>query len=107
MPKQPHIYIMTNRAKGTIYTGVTSDLPQRIQQHQAPDNKSFTGKYGLTQLVYYEPHKNMIEAIKREKAIKKWRRAWKVKLIESINPDWNDLSGGKSFFVMIPTGNNC
>jgi len=93
MQKHPYIYIMTNRAKGTLYVGVTSNLPRRTQQHRTKHKKGFTAKYELTKLVYYERHKSMHEAIKREKAIKKWHRAWKVELIESVNPEWIDLLG--------------
>ena len=91
MPSCPHIYILTNRPRGTLYTGVTSNLPQRIHQHRE-QKKGFTSRYGLTFLVYYELHVSMHEAIRREKAIKKWNRAWKLELIESINPGWVDLS---------------
>ena len=82
---------MTNRVRGTLYVGVTSDLTQRVWLHRTQFNKGFTARYGLTHLVYYERHKSMHEAIKREKAIKKWRRAWKLALIESVNPQWVDL----------------
>jgi putative endonuclease len=92
MPREPHVYILTNRPNGTLYVGVTSNLTQRLHCHRTSNKNSFTSRYGLTQLVYYEPHNSMLEAIQREKAIKKWRRRWKIKLIESINPEWNDLS---------------
>ena len=91
MQNQPHIYILTNRPSGTLYIGVTSNLPQRVHQHRTNQHKGFTAKYSLTRLVYYERHKNMHEAIKREKVIKKWYRAWKIELIESVNPQWVDL----------------
>ena len=91
MQKQPCVYIMTNKFRGTLYVGVTSDLHQRVWQHRNHVVKGFTNNYELTCLVYYEPHENMNKAIRREKAIKKWYRAWKVELIESVNPDWVDL----------------
>ena len=84
---------MTNRARGTLYVGVTSDLAHRVWQHKFQCNKGFTFKYGLTLLVYFEQHRSMHEAIKREKAMKKWGRAWKVEMVESANPEWVDLSG--------------
>ena len=92
MPRQPCVYILTNQPRGTLYTGVTSNLEQRLYMHRTSDKFSFTSRYGLTRLVYYEPHESMLEAIQREKAIKKWYRDWKIKLIESVNPDWNDLA---------------
>jgi putative endonuclease len=91
MAKHPCIYITTNRKRGTLYVGVTSDLLQRVQQHRDLHKKGFTAKYGLTRLVYFELHKSMNKAIKREKAIKKWRRSWKIELIERVNPEWVDL----------------
>ena len=82
---------MANRARGILYVGVTSDLKQRALQHRTLLKKGFTRRYGLTQLVYYELHRSMLDAIKREKAIKKWRRDWKIELIEGVNPEWVDL----------------
>ena len=93
MQNQPYIYILTNRPQGTLYIGVTSNLHQRIRQHRNKEKNGFTARYGLTRLVYYEHHKNMHFAIKREKAIKKWNRAWKLELVESVNPGWVDLFG--------------
>jgi putative endonuclease len=82
---------MTTRARGSLYIGVTSSLEQRALQHRTFQRKGFTSKYGLTHLVYYELHISMREAIRREKAIKKWRRNWKIELIEGVNPGWVDL----------------
>jgi len=91
MRKQPCIYIMTNRFRGTLYVGVTSNLSERVWEHRNQVVKGFTDKYVLTRLVYYELYEDMKEAICREKAIKKWYRAWKIELIESVNPEWDDL----------------
>ncbi len=92
MAKQPAIYIMANRRNGTLYTGVTSDLPKRAWQHkEGVPPKSFTSRYGCKMLVYYELCDEMISAIAREKQIKGGSRADKIKLIESMNPNWRDL----------------
>jgi len=82
---------MTNQPRGTLYVGVTSNLVQRIWQHRNHLAKGFTAKHGLTHLVYYELHGDMYEAITREKAIKNWKRIWKIELIEKTNPNWRDL----------------
>jgi putative endonuclease len=89
--KQPAVYILTNKRNGTLYTGVTSDLRKRIWEHKNDLVDGFTGKYAVHQLVYFELHQDMTAAITREKQIKKWNRAWKLKLIEQGNPDWADL----------------
>jgi len=91
--KQPCVYILASRRNGTLYTGVTSDLVQRIWQHKNDLVEGFTKKYGVHTLVWYELHDTMQPAIEREKAIKEWRRAWKLSLIESNNPEWRDLYG--------------
>ena len=85
------IYIMTNRPNGTLYVGVTSDLAARIWQHRQGAVAGFTKRYGLKRLVYAEPHADIRAAIQREKNIKRWPRAWKVRLILAVNPDWHDL----------------
>lgn len=90
--KQPAVYILASKPNGTLYTGVTSDLTKRIQQHQADLVEGFTNQYGVHRLVYFEMHEDMIAAITREKQIKKWNRAWKLELIEKFNPTWEDLS---------------
>ena len=87
------VYIVTNRPDGTLYTGVTSDMPRRAWEHREGLIDGFSKRYGLKMLVYVERHDDIRDAIKREKAIKTWRRAWKVRLIRSANPDWNDLYG--------------
>ena len=85
------VYIMTNRPNGTLYVGVTSDLSRRIAQHRSGAVSSFTRKYGVYILVYAEFHDTMEDAMLRERHIKKWRRAWKLDLIERHNPQWRDL----------------
>ena len=85
------LYMMADRYRGTIYTGVTADLPQRAYQHRTDGGSKFVKRYNLLRLVYAEEYPTIDEAIAREKAIKKWRRAWKIVLIERANPDWLDL----------------
>lgn len=89
--KTPCIYILTNKPKGTLYIGVTSNLPTRIYQHKNGFVDSFSKKYNLHMLVYYELHENMYSAITREKRLKKWNRDWKIQLIEKLNSTWRDL----------------
>jgi putative endonuclease len=89
--KQPAVYIIASRKNGTLYIGVTSNLPQRIQEHKEGRVKGFSKKYGVHILVWYEYHDDMESAITREKNIKKWKRAWKIELIEKTNLEWNDL----------------
>ena len=91
MPKHPAVYIMSNKPRGTLYVGVTSDLVRRVWQHRNHCVEGFTEKYDLTDLVYYEQFEDMYEAIKREKTIKRWKRNWKIQLIEDSNPSWTDL----------------
>jgi len=85
------VYIVTNRRYGTLYTGVTSELIGRIGQHREGRISGFTHTWGLTRLVWYEPHESMIAAIAREKQVKRYRRDWKINLIEAENPYWEDL----------------
>jgi putative endonuclease len=89
--KQPAVYILASQRNGTLYIGVTSDLVQRVWQHKEDAVEGFTKKYGVHTLVYYELHDEMENAIVREKRLKKWNRAWKLRLIEEKNPEWNDL----------------
>ncbi|PAT40762.1 GIY-YIG nuclease [Vandammella animalimorsus] len=91
MSRQPAVYILASQRNGTLYTGVTSNLVQRIWQHRQGQLPGFTLKYHVHLLVYYELHATMEEAIIREKRLKKWRRAWKLRLIETHNPQWQDL----------------
>ena len=85
------VYMTSDRYRGGIYTGVTADLPFRITQHREGRGSAFVRKYGFTRLVYMEWHDDIYDAIRREKMLKKWRRAWKIALIERMNRDWNDL----------------
>ena len=89
--KQPAVYILTNRRTGTLYIGVTSDLIKRVYQHKNDFIEGFSKQHNTHLLVYYELHGSMESAITREKQMKEWQRAWKIKLIEEMNPYWNDL----------------
>ncbi|OGH58612.1 MAG: hypothetical protein A2725_02840 [Candidatus Magasanikbacteria bacterium RIFCSPHIGHO2_01_FULL_33_34] len=91
MIKTYYVYILASKRNGTLYIGVTNELTRRVLEHKNKVIKGFTEKYGVDKLVYYEDYVNIEEAIKREKAMKKWNREWKVKLIEKNNPNWNDL----------------
>ncbi len=85
------VYLLASRKNGTLYCGVTRDLTARTWTHREGDIPGFTSRYGVKRLVWYEAHTDIHEAIKREKRIKKWPRAWKINLIEAQNPDWRDL----------------
>lgn len=89
--RMPCVYLLASIPRGTLYTGVTSDLVQRVWQHKHNLVDGFTKEHGVHMLVWYELHGTMESAILREKAIKAWKRIWKVELIESGNPDWRDL----------------
>jgi len=91
MTRKPCVYILASARNGTLYIGVTSNPVQRIWQHRNNEIKGFTEKYHVHMLVYYEQHETMDTAITREKQMKKWNRAWKIRLIEKENPKWNDL----------------
>jgi len=88
---RPCVYILASRRNGTLYVGVTSDLIKRVWEHKSDAVEGFTKRYGVHDLVWYEAHETMMSAIAREKAIKEWRRAWKLELIEKTNPEWRDL----------------
>jgi putative endonuclease len=85
------VYILASKRYGTLYTGVTGDLSKRIHQHKHDLFKGFTRQYGVHDLVWFEPHSDVRRAILREKQIKGWNRAWKIRLIEKGNPNWDDL----------------
>ncbi|MCA1714290.1 MAG: GIY-YIG nuclease family protein [Gammaproteobacteria bacterium] len=87
----PCVYLLASGARGTLYAGVTSALVQRIWQHRNDLSAGFSKHYCVHTLVWYEQHPSMESAITHEKAIKGWKRVWKMKLIESTNPDWRDL----------------
>ena len=91
MEKHPCVYIVTNRKNGTLYIGVTANLPLRVLQHKQGTLEGFTKKYGLKRLVYFEQADLITTAIEREKQLKNWHRKWKIQLIESVNPSWDDL----------------
>ena len=89
--KTPCVYILSSKRNGTLYIGVTSDLVQRVWEHKSDFVEGFTKRYGVHSLVWYEVHGTMESAITREKALKRWKRAWKLELIEKSNPSWRDL----------------
>ena len=91
MERQPCVYLLASKRNGTLYTGVTSDLVKRVWQHRNDLVEGFTRKYAVHILVWYEMHESMESAIQREKTIKNWKRAWKIKIIGDINPGWRDL----------------
>ena len=91
MRKQPCVYILASQRNGTLYIGVTSDIIKRGWEHRNDVVAGFTKKYAVHRLVYYELHGDMVSAIAREKQLKKWYRAWKLRLIEEHNPTWRDL----------------
>jgi putative endonuclease len=91
MAKQPATYILASKRNGTLYVGVTGDLVRRVWQHRLNAAEGFTRRYGVNRLVYFELHSSMEQAIAREKRLKKWNRAWKLRLIEGSNPNWEDL----------------
>jgi putative endonuclease len=92
--KQPCVYILASKKHGTLYVGVTSDVIKRIWEHKQNVIAGFTQRYGVHDLVWYEQHPTMESAILREKTLKKWRRQWKIELIETNNPAWLDLYPG-------------
>ena len=89
--KTGYVYIMASKQNGTLYIGVTSNLASRIWQHKEGAVEGFTKKYNVKLLVWYEQHDSIEEAIQREKQLKRWNRAWKLQLIEKMNPVWQDL----------------
>ena len=92
MPKTYFVYIMANKPGGALYIGVTNDLGLRVEQHKQGIVSGFTKKYGAHTLVYYEMTEDIMSAITREKQLKHWNRAWKIRLIKTENPGWKDLS---------------
>lgn len=91
MDKQFYVYILASKRNGTLYTGMSSNLTQRVWQHKNNSVEGFTDKYNVKKLVYYEVYENAESAITRERQIKKWRRKWKLRLIEEQNPNWEEL----------------
>ena len=90
----PCVYILASKPDGTLYAGVTTRLVQRVWQHKSDLVEGFTKRYGVHTLVWYEVHDSIGSAIQREKALKKWKRAWKIRLITKMNPTWADLYDG-------------
>jgi putative endonuclease len=88
---EPCVYILATKRNGTLYIGVTNDIARRAWEHRSDAVEGFTREYRVRTLVYVEYHSTMPDAIQREKQMKKWRRAWKLELIEKSNPDWRDL----------------
>jgi putative endonuclease len=86
------VYILASKRNGTLYIGVTNNLARRVAEHKAKLVPGFTQKYGVDLLVYFEAFDSILEARAREHAMKRWRRAWKIELIEKLNPDWRDLA---------------
>jgi putative endonuclease len=86
-----YVYILASRKNGTLYVGVTNDLVRRAYDHKSNVIQGFTEKYGVHNLVYYESYTDVRDALTREKRLKKWKRQWKINLIETKNPDWIDL----------------
>jgi putative endonuclease len=85
------VYILASQRNGTLYVGVTNDLSRRVGEHKSGAVPGFTRQYGIHQLVYFEEHASILEAREREHRMKRWKRAWKLELIEKLNPDWRDL----------------
>jgi putative endonuclease len=86
------VYILASKKNGTLYVGVTNNLARRLTEHKAKLVPGFTRKYAVDQLVYFEAYSSILEARAREHSLKRWRRAWKIALIEKNNPDWRDLA---------------
>jgi putative endonuclease len=97
MAKKFAVYMLASAKQGTLYIGMTSNLPQRLAQHQNEELEGFTKDYHVKRLVHFEYYPNFEQAMRREKAMKKWYRKWKIELIESHNPDWKDISNQMSF----------
>ncbi len=87
----PCVYILASTPRGTLYVGVTSDLVKRVWQHRNDEAEGFTRRYRIHHLVWFEQHATMASAIERERAVKTWKRVWKIALVETSNADWHDL----------------
>ena len=92
--KKYYIYILASKKNGTLYIGVTNNLIKRTYEHKNNITPGFTQKHNIHKLVYYEVYNEIYDAIEREKCLKRWKREWKIKLIEKSNPDWDDLYNG-------------
>jgi putative endonuclease len=91
------VYILASRRNGTLYVGVTNDLARRVFEHKSKLVPGFTREYGVDKLVYFEEHESILQARDRERALKRWKRAWKLELIEKLNPEWRDLADDLPF----------
>ncbi len=100
---QYYVYILANKKNGTLYIGVTNNIVRRLFEHKNKFNEGFTKRYDINILVYFEMYQYITVAIKREKNMKKWKRQWKIKLIEKDNPEWSDLSFDWEFKGFLPT----
>jgi putative endonuclease len=89
---QYYVYILANRRYGVLYVGVTNNLLRRTSQHRSKAVPGFTSDYGIIQLVYFEEYASIVEARARERSLKRWRRDWKLKLVDQLNPEWRDLA---------------
>ena len=98
--KTPCVYILASKRDGVLYIGVTSELAERVGVHKQDLYEGFTKKYRVHRLVYYEAHVSMDDAIRRETQLKKWKRAWKIRLIQEMNPEWTDLFDETSGFIL-------
>jgi putative endonuclease len=101
-PRRYFVYVLASQRNGTLYTGITGDLVNRIWQHRAKVREGFTSTYNVTMLVYYEWFDDPGVAIRREKRIKRWKRKWKLELIEGVNPLWRDLYDEQSGISILP-----
>jgi putative endonuclease len=96
------VYILASKRNGTLYVGVTNDIERRIHEHKNDFNEGFTKRYQVHRLVWYEVHSDVLQAIRREKQLKKWNRFWKLALIERYNPSWLDLVDKDGFVLALP-----
>ena len=101
MERTPCVYLLASGFHGTLYTGVTSNLPGRVWQHREEVTGGFTKRYGVKRLVWFEVHESMDSAIRREKSIKRWHRQWKIQLVEAENPTWRDLAEDFGFDSLV------
>lgn len=92
MSRKGYVYMLASQKSGTLYIGVTSDLPGRLYQHQTGTGSKFAARYGVKRLVWFEEYDLVTDAIRREKIMKKWPRQWKINLIEQNNPEWQDIA---------------
>jgi len=92
--RRGYVYILASSKNGTLYIGVTNDLSMRVYHHKIGRASDFTRRYGVSRLVWYEEYPTVPQAIQRETSLKRWKREWKIALIEKVNPEWEDLSAG-------------